>query len=74
MNWITKLVADGTSEPSTMRIAVLLIIGAVLAQWLYLTFHTGTAQKLDWEQVGLILGTLGAKAAQSKIETPKPTT
>lgn len=75
MNLLLRLVSDGSGDPSTMRIAVLLIIAAVLGNWIYLTVHTGQSQALDWEQVGLILGSLAAKTVQSKIETntPSPT-
>lgn len=74
MNALLKLVSDGNGDPSTMRIAVLLIIAAVLGNWIFLTVHTGTSQPLDWEQVGLILGALSAKAVQSKIENGAPKT
>jgi len=64
MKWIQNLVSDPSGDPSTMRVATLMIVAAVLAQWLYLTFHTGQAQPLDWQQVGLVVGALGAKAFQ----------
>lgn len=74
MNALLKLVSDGNGDPSTMRIAVLLIIAAVLGNWIFLTVHTGTSQPLDWEQAGLILGALSVKAVQSKIENGAPKT
>jgi hypothetical protein len=72
MKWLLQIVCGADGNPSTMRIAVLLIIGAILANWTYLTIHTGAAQSLDWQQVGLALGALTAKAAQSQIENGAP--
>ena len=72
MNLLLKVISDKTGDPSTMRIAVLIIVAVVLGNWTYLTIHTGQSQPLDWEQVGLILGSLTAKAVQSKIETETP--
>lgn len=68
------LVAGSSGEPSTMRVAMLLVVIAMLVNWVYLTIHTGVMQKMDWEQVSLILGMFGAKAVQTKYETlPAPT-
>jgi len=70
MLWIKTLLAGTSGDPSTMRVAVLLILVAVLFNWTYLTIHTGTAQPLDWQEVSLIVGTLGVKAAQLAFEKP----
>ena len=75
MNWIKTLVADNNGDPSTMRVATLLVILAVLGNWVFLTMHTGQQQPLDWQQVGLVLGSLTAKTVQTGIEkSGAPTT
>lgn len=73
MNWIKSLLAGSSGDPSTMRVAMLLVITATLVNWVYLTIHSGVMQKMDWEQVSLILGMFAAKAVQTKYEVlPKP--
>ncbi len=73
MNWIKTLVADNNGDPSTMRVATLLVIIAVLGNWVFLTVHTGQQQPLVWQQVGLVLGSLTAKTVQAGIETKTTT-
>ena len=68
-NWMLDLVSDGNGSASTMRVATLLIVIAVLVNWIYLTVHTGQQQPLDWQEVGLVVGSLAAKAAQVKLES-----
>lgn len=68
MNWLKTIVADQSGDPSTMRVAVLLIVVAILGNWVFLTVHSGQAQALDWQQVGLVLGALAAKSSQAGKE------
>lgn len=68
IQWINMLVAGTDGSPSTMRVGVLMVLGAVLFNWVYITVHTGVAQPLDWEQVATILGALGFKAVQRQFE------
>ena len=72
MNWLKTLIAGTSGDPSTMRVAVLLVLLAVLFNWVFLTVKTGTEQPLDWEQVSIILGSLFAKVAQYKMEQKDP--
>lgn len=69
MNFLKTLVSDDTGAASTMRVATLLVIVAVLTNWVYLTIHIGYPQPLDWQTATMVIGTLGAKAVQSKFES-----
>ncbi len=64
MNFLMQALAESDGNPSSMRLATAVIVGAVMAGWLYVTIHTGTLQPMTTEQVGLVLGTLGVKAWQ----------
>lgn len=57
---------------SFMRFAVLLILVAVLFNWCFLTVVNKAPQTLDWQQVTLILGSLGVKVLQRPFESKPP--
>lgn len=67
MNWINTLLQGADGSPSTMRVAVLIIIGGIVFEHVWATVH-GTSQTWDWGQVATIVGTLAAKATQAKFE------
>lgn len=67
------MLSSGDGSISMMRVAVLLIILAILTNWVYLTIHTGQKQPLSWTEVTTMLGALGVKAAQVPFETKAPT-
>lgn len=73
-NWILELVQGTDGSPSTMRVGVLLVLLAVLFNWCYLTVKSGSQQPLDWQQVSIILGSLGFKALQRQFEGKPPAT
>lgn len=70
--WLAQLLSGTDGSPSTMRVGVLMVLFAILFNWVYLTVRTGEAQQLDWQQVAVILGSLGFKAVQTKFEQPPP--
>lgn len=70
MNWLKTLISGTDGSPSTMRVAVLMVLAAVLFNWIYLTIKTGSEQPLNWEEVGIIVGALAAKAVQYRFENP----
>lgn len=72
VNAIKEILSDTDGSLSFVRVAVLLIIGAFLFNWCYLTAKTGQAQTLDWSSVAVVLGSLGIKVAQKPFEN-KPT-
>ena len=72
MNFLVRALAESDGNPSSMRLATFLIVGSLMAGWLYVTVHTGILQPLSAEQVGLVLGTLGVKAWQRGKETCLP--
>ncbi len=69
MNFIAKALAESDGNPSTMRIATLMISGVILAGWLYVTIKTAVLQPLGTEQVALVLGALAAKGWQRGKES-----
>jgi len=71
MNFFARALAEADGNPSTMRIATLLIVCAILAGWLYVTIKTAVLQPLAPEHVAMVLGTLGIKGWQrGKEVTP----
>jgi hypothetical protein len=70
--FLTALIAEGDGNPSTMRVATLLIVAVVMGVWAYTSIKAGAPQPLSTEQVGAVLGALGIKAWQrAKEEPPK---
>lgn len=70
--WLAQLLSGTDGSPSTMRVGVLMVLFAILFNWVFLTVSSGTAQQLDWQQVAMILGALGFKAVQTKFEQQPP--
>lgn len=64
MNFLTQAVSESDGNPSTMRIATLLVVGCVMGVWVTLSIKAGTIQPLSPEQVAAVLGALGLKAWQ----------
>ena len=69
MNFLAKALAESDGNPSTMRLATVLIAGAIIAGWLYVTVKTAIIQPLTPEHVAMVLGSLGIKAWQRGKET-----
>jgi hypothetical protein len=57
---------------SFMRVASLGIISVTLFVWAYTSIKTATIQKMDIEQLMLILGSLGFKLGQKIVENKNP--
>jgi uncharacterized BrkB/YihY/UPF0761 family membrane protein len=72
MEKIMDCISSANGSISAMRVAMLLVITAILFNWVYLTVVTGQKQPLDWTEVAAILGALGMKAAQRPFESPAP--
>ena len=68
MNKLTQLISDGDGQPSTMRLAVLLIIVPIMTVWTVLSIKTGAMIDLDAKWLGLIAAALAAKTGQSFAE------
>lgn len=65
---IKSMLSDNNEIPSTMRVLVALIVIVFLFNWTYVTIATGLWVKLDVGSVLALIGALGAKAVQKKIE------
>lgn len=72
MSKFVDMISSGDGSISLMRVCVLMVVAAFLFNWCYLTVKTGQTQPLDWDQVVLVLGALGAKALQRPFETKAP--
>ena len=65
MNFLIRTLSEnGDANPSTMRLATLLIVVAILTGWLATTLKSGQMQALSTEQVALVLGALATKGWQ----------
>lgn len=65
---IKALIADAKGAPSSMRVLSFLVITDVMLVWTYLCISTGVFITLSYDMILLILGVLGVKAYQRKIE------
>ena len=68
MNKLFQLISDGDGAPSTMRVAVLLIIVPIMTVWTVLSIKAGQMIDLDVKWLGLIAAALAAKTGQSFAE------
>ena len=66
------MISSGDGSISLMRVCTLLVVVAVLFNWVWLTVKTGVKQPLNWDEVTMVIGALGAKALQRPFES-KPT-
>lgn len=68
MNRIFEFLEENNGGVSFMRVASFGVIGVTLFVWAYTSIKTNEIQKLDIEQLMLILGSLGFKLGQKIIE------
>lgn len=66
---------DGST--SSMRVLTALCVGVVMFVWADISIVKGELQPLSYEQVGIVLGSLGIKAYQrgkegTPTDPPKP--
>ena len=65
---IKKILSEDNGNPSTMRYLTMFIVVVVLFNWTYITIKTGNLAGFDWQEIGLIIGPLVAKAYQKGKE------
>lgn len=68
MNRLFEFLEENNGGISFMRVASFGIIGVTLFVWAYTSVKTMTIQKIDIEQLMLILGSLGLKLGQKVVE------
>ncbi|MCC7212504.1 MAG: hypothetical protein IT451_11785 [Candidatus Brocadia sp.] len=68
MNRLFEFLEENNGGISFMRVASLGIIGVTLFVWAYTSIKTMQIQKIDIEQLMLMLGALGFKLGQKIIE------
>lgn len=73
MNFLVTALSGMSGEPSTMRLATIIIVTCVMGTWMVTSIQNGIMVPLDKELVYLVLGTLGVKAWQRGKETSPAT-
>lgn len=68
MDWLKSILSEQNGEGSTMRVMVAFVVGIQMIGWAYVVFRTGTLPPIDWQQIGLVVGPLLAKAWQKGKE------
>ena len=69
MNRMFEFLEEDNGGISFMRVASFGIIGVTLFVWAYTSIRTMQIQKMDIEQIMLILGSLGFKLGQKFVES-----
>lgn len=67
---IRKMLSEDNGSLSTMRTLTAIIVIVVLFNWTYANIKSGNLVGFSWEEVGLIIGPLLAKAYQKDKEKP----
>ena len=68
MNALSQLLSEGDGNPSTMRVATLLIVLVILGVESYAALRHGTSMQISLDEVALITAALGAKLWQRRVE------
>lgn len=68
MNFLVPLLAGTSGKPSTMRMATLSIVVAVLGTWSYVSVVKQELQILPESVVVVVVAALGSKLAQRSVE------
>lgn len=71
-NFLQQLISDG-EQPSTYRVAMLLVIAPVMIVWMVLSIKRGEFLPIDWQLVSLLATAFGGKVLQSFSENKPPT-
>lgn len=72
MGRLIEFLEENNGGISFMRVASFGIIGVTLFVWAYTSIRTMQIQKMDIEQIMLILGSLGFKLGQKIVENKTP--
>jgi len=65
---LKKIFSEDNGNSSSMRILVAFVIVIVLFNWTWINIKTGQIIAFDWQDLGLIIGPLFAKAYQKGKE------
>lgn len=65
---ISDLIKEDSGKLSSMRVLVYLIVSVVLFNWTWFNINHDTIANFDWQEIGLIVGTLWVKAHQKGNE------
>ena len=70
MNTFLSFFSTQAGEPSSMRLLVAFVVVLKLSVWAYLCIKSGQNIPFSVEDIGVIVGVLGAKAYQKGKESP----
>lgn len=73
MNGLKALISDGNGDPSTMRVAMLLVLVAMLVCKVYMVIWHNEVFGFTDNDVKILASVFGAKAVQSYVENKTPT-
>jgi len=68
---VRESLSEDNGNLSSMRILTALVVVVVLGNWTYINVTTGVLHGFDWQDLGVILGPLGAKTWQKGKEGGK---
>jgi len=68
---MAKLFEDDNGNLSMGRVTQFMIVGAVLFNWMLITFKTGQAVGLGYQEVALLTAAQGGKVLQKFAELKK---
>jgi len=71
MNTILSFLAGPSGKTSSMRVMSVGVVFLVMLTWAWVSIRKEAMQPMDPEHMALVLGAMGIKAAQMKIEGQK---
>lgn len=71
MNTILSFLTGPSGKTSSMRVMSFGVVFLVMSTWAWVSIRKEALQPMDPEHMALVLGAMGIKAAQMKMEGPK---
>lgn len=73
MNVLKDLITGQDDSVALVKVLAVLIVVALLAKNVWLSVHAGQDVPLDWHQITLVLGSLGAALGHKALDRAAPT-
>lgn len=71
MNTLLSFLAGPSGKTSSMRVMSFGVVFLVMTTWAWVSIRKEALQPMDPEHMALVLGAMGIKAVQMKMEGPK---
>jgi len=71
MGSLVSFLAGPSGKTSSMRVMAVGVVFLTMTTWAWVSVRKEALQPMDPEQMALVLGAMGIKAAQSQIEGKK---